>query len=125
MSLALVQTAPDAGAVLTKATLRAADLLGLSHAALARTVGVSEATVSRLARGTARLEPLSKPGELALLLVRAYRALDALVGNDDTLRRAWMSAPHRVLGTTPREAIANAEGLVRVVTYLDGARALA
>ena len=42
---------PEAGAVLTKAALRAADRLGLSGRQLADIVGVSEATVSRWKRG--------------------------------------------------------------------------
>ena len=66
-----------AGAVLTQASLRAAELLGLSAAALARVLGVSEASVSRLAAGTRLIAPASKEGELALLLVRVYRSLDA------------------------------------------------
>jgi hypothetical protein len=36
-----------------------------------------------------------------------------------------MTSFNRALNATPREAVQSAEGLVRVVTYLDGARALA
>lgn len=110
-------------AVLTKATLRSASLLGLSGAALARVIGTSEATVSRIANGEKTLEAGTKPAELAALLVRAYRSLDAVVGNSDEQRRAWMTSFNRGLNAIPREAILTAEGLVRVVTYLDAARA--
>ena len=80
----------NAAAVLATATQRAAALLGLNGAALARVLGVSEASVSRLARGERGLPPEAKEGELALLLVRLYRSLDALVGNDEARRLAWM-----------------------------------
>jgi hypothetical protein len=120
-----VQPAPSAGAVLTKASLRCAGLLGLSNSVLARTVGLSEASVSRMASGAKLLEPGSKPAELAALLIRVYRSLDALVGNSEEHRRLWMASYNRAFNCTPREAIQSAEGLVRVVTYLDGARALA
>ncbi|HYX65452.1 MAG TPA: antitoxin Xre-like helix-turn-helix domain-containing protein, partial [Burkholderiales bacterium] len=69
------QPSPAPDAVLTKAVLRAADLLGLSSRALARILGVSEASVSRLVSGSRAIDPASKEGELALLLVRVYRSL--------------------------------------------------
>jgi len=117
--------ATDPGAVLTRATLRSALLLGLSNAALARAVGLSEATVSRMTTGAKAFEVESKPAELAALVIRVYRSLDALVGNSEEHRRLWMGTYNRALNATPRDAVQSAEGLVRVVTYLDGARALA
>ena len=114
-----------AGAVLTKATLRAAEFLGLNNAALALTVGLSESSISRMASGSKTFDLGTKPAELATLLVRVYRSLDALVGNSDPHRLAWMSTYNHALNTTPKHALLSAEGLVRVVTYLDGARALA
>lgn len=113
----------DAGEVLAKASHRAAGLLGLNGAALARVLGVSEATVSRIARGERPLAPDSKEGELALLLVRLYRSLDALVGNDPTLRLAWMRSPNDALHGVPAELILTAQGLVATVAYLDAMRA--
>lgn len=116
---------PQAGAaVLTKATLRSAAALGLTNAALARAVGLSESTVSRMAAGARQLDVGSKPAELAALVIRVYRSLDALVGNSDRHRRLWMDSYNRAFNAAPREAIATAEGLARVVAYLDGARAL-
>ena len=114
-----------AGAVLTKATFRAAALLGLSNAAVARIVGVSEATVSRMAAGERNFEPGTKPAELAALLVRVYRSLDALVGNSEPHRQQWLGSFNRAFNQAPREAIETVDGLTRVVRYLDGARALA
>jgi plasmid maintenance system antidote protein VapI len=52
------QVKPEA--VLAKATARASQLLGLSGAALARTIGVSEPTVSRILRGDKPIDPQSK-----------------------------------------------------------------
>lgn len=113
-----------AAAVLTKATLRSAAALGLTNAALARAVGLSESTVSRMASGARHLDVGSKSAELAALVIRVYRSLDALVGNSERHRRLWMDSYNRAFNATPREAIATAEGLARVVAYLDGARAL-
>jgi hypothetical protein len=78
--------------VLSKATRRAARHLGLSGAALAKVVGLSEATVSRLGRGEWDVAPQSKEGQLAALLVRLFRSLDAIVGNDAAKVAAWMGS---------------------------------
>ena len=77
-----------------------------------------------MAKGEKSLEPGTKPAELATLLVRVYRSLDALVGNDDAHRRLWMDSFNRAFNEKPKEAVQKVDGLVRVVSYLDGARAL-
>jgi transcriptional regulator with XRE-family HTH domain len=118
-----VPQAPADDAVLTKALLRASELLGLSGSALARVLGVSEASISRLASGARTIHPDSKEGELALLLVRLYRSLDTLVGADEGLRRAWMGGTSTALNGRPIDLITRAEGLVGVVAYLDAMRA--
>jgi hypothetical protein len=119
------QTSPkvDPGYVLSKATARATDLLGLSGAALARIIGVSEPTVSRIRKGEYSLDPDSKEGELSLLLVRVYRSLDALVGTDDQKRKDWMRGMNKALGGVPLQLILRPDGLVATLNYLDGMRA--
>lgn len=114
---------PEAGAVLTKAALRAADRLGLSGRQLADIVGVSEATVSRWKRGESLLEPGSKPFELAALLVRTFRSLDAITGGDEAVARRWLAAPNTALAARPVERMTQVQGLVDVTTYLDARRA--
>jgi len=114
---------PEAGAVLTKAALRAADRLGLSGRQLADIVGVSEATVSRWKRGDSLLEPGSKPFELAALLVRTFRSLDAITGGDEAVARRWLVAPNTALAARPVERMTQVQGLVDVTTYLDARRA--
>ncbi len=113
-------SAPEA--VLTKAVVRAARLLGLSQRELARILGVSEATVSRLVDDRYRLSPdRAKEWELARLFVRLFRSLDALWGHGEEAR-AWLASPNLALASRPRELLASVEGLVRVVDYLDAAR---
>lgn len=119
------QTAPlqhaDPADVLTKALLRAAPKLGLNQKALARTIGVSEATVSRLGHGR-RIAPESKEGELALLLLRLFRSLDSLFGGNETQTRAWMHAANHHLGESPIALIRSVVGLLQVIEYLDSMR---
>lgn len=115
------QVLPEPGPVLAKAVLAAAERLGLKSRALAAVLGTSEASVSRLrfARG---LDPASKEGELALLFLRAYRSLDALVGGDEAKARAWLHAENIHLRGVPAERLGSVEGLVDVVQYLDAMR---
>jgi hypothetical protein len=126
MSLpALQQTrpAPQRERILSRAALRAATLLGVTQVDLADIIGVSTATMSRIASGRKVLEHGSKPWQLAVLFVRLYRALDAIVGSDDQAARAWLRGSHRVLGGVPLDLIREPAGLVRAVDYLDAARA--
>ena len=115
-------TAGDHATVLSQATVRAARLLGISQAALADVLGVSAATMSRVASGQKTLEPGSKPWQLAALFVRLFRALDAIVGSDDAAR-AWLRGANAGLGGVPMELIRDPAGLSRVVDYLDASRA--
>lgn len=112
---------PDAGVVLTRAVLSAAGRLGLRSRALAAVLGSSEASVSRLQSGRV-LDPASKEGELALLFLRLYRSLDALVGGEDEKARAWLHAANDHLRGVPAERIRTVEGLVDAVQYLDAMR---
>ena len=112
---------PEPHRVLAKAALNAADRLGLRARSLAAVIGSSEASVSRL-RESRGLNPKSKEGELALLFLRLYRSLDALMGGDDAKSRAWLNAHNAHLNGVPAERIRGVEGLVDVVQYLDGMR---
>jgi DNA-binding XRE family transcriptional regulator len=113
---------PQKNVVVTKALRRAATSLGLSQKELARVVGVSEATVSRLGEGRTLLDAEKKEGELALLFLRVFRSLDALVGGSEQKATAWFSAPNAHVGGVPKERVQSVEGLVQVAQYLDAMR---
>ncbi|MCM0044729.1 MAG: MbcA/ParS/Xre antitoxin family protein [Burkholderiaceae bacterium] len=114
---------PEAASVLGKAVVRAADRLDISHALLAKILGVSAATITRLYSGDYRLDQRRKEWELALLFVRVFRSLDSIVGNQQTARQ-WLASHNLALGSRPIDLLPTAEGLVRVVHYLDASRGL-
>lgn len=118
-----VAQATEPAVVLSRATMRAAQLLAVTQADLADIIGVSPATMSRVANGQRQLEPGSKAWQLAALFVRVFRALDAIVGSDDALARAWMRSENSALGGVPLDLIRDPAGLARTVDYLDAARA--
>jgi len=109
--------------VLTKAFVNALKLLELSGREAGRIIGLSEASVSRMRNGDFILEEGSKAFELAALLVRAFRSLDAIMGGDEASTRAWLRSPNIALGAAPIERMQTIGGLVDVVTYLDARRA--
>ena len=127
MSIARHATSPrpaTAGSVVTKAALRAAAALAISNKALARILGVSEASVSRMGSGAYQLTPGDKPFELAILFLRLFRSLDAIVAGDAAVAQAWLKNDHRTLAGSPGVLIQSLAGLVSVVGYLDARRAL-
>lgn len=109
--------------VLTKAVIQAADLLGLKRAQLSATIGLSLATLSRMYAGQYHLNPKHKSWELALLLVRLYRGLDALMAGDEHSLQAWMRNPNRDLHEAPINLIGHVADLAHLVAYVDAHRA--
>lgn len=114
---------PEAAAVLSKAVTRAAERLDISRSLLAKILGLSPATVTRLYSGDYLLDQRRKEWEFALLFVRAFRSLDSIVG-DEISARKWLNSENRGLNGRPIELICNVQGLVRVVQYLDASRGL-
>jgi len=114
---------PKPTAVLAKAVTRAADQMAISQQLLGKILGLSPATVSRLYSGNYQLDPRRKEWDLALLLVRAYRSLDSIVG-DSASARAWLQSDNLALNARPIELLSDTEGLVSVVHYLDALRAV-
>ncbi len=114
----------DEAVVLTKAALRAADALGMAQKELAQIIGVSPAYITKLKAGNASLALGSKQAELAVILIRIYRSLDAIVGGDAATARAWLRNENTALGAVPMAHMASVTGLIDTAGYLDQRRAL-
>jgi hypothetical protein len=119
-----VETTSGAGArVVTKALIKAATRLDIPNGVLARIIGVSDTTVSRM-RNHDLVIPGDKPFEMAVLFIRLFRSLDALVGGDSDVARVWLRSPNSVIAGPPIETIQTVAGLMNVIAYLDARRAL-
>lgn len=114
----------DPAAVVTRAVLQAADRLEVPARLLATVIGVSEASISRMRRGEFLLHEASKPFELAVLFVRLFRSLDAIVGGDEKVAATWLANVNTALGQRPIDKLKTVSGLVDVISYLDARRAL-
>lgn len=107
----------EPGQVLATALVNAGKQLDFTQADLGEIIGKDRSAISR-----GYLDPESKSGELALLFIRAYRALNVLMGGNTTQMKHWMhTLNHHTLGI-PKKQIKSIQGLVAVVEYLDAMR---
>ncbi|RTZ58918.1 MAG: XRE family transcriptional regulator [Gammaproteobacteria bacterium] len=106
----------DRGAVLTKALLNAGKAMGLSQAHIGSIIGKERTALHR------GLNPDSKSGELALLLIRVYRDLYVLMGGKPADIRHWVKTGNLHTGGIPAEQMKTVQGLNRVLEYLDAMR---
>ncbi len=109
--------------VLTKAVVNAADIMGLRQVLLADVLGVSEASVSRMIKGQYLIKEKSKEWELASLLIRLFRSLDAIVGGDERSLKSWLQGYNTALAEKPINLISSVAGLTKAVDYVDAFRA--
>jgi len=109
--------------VVAKAAIRAAALLDIPNTVLAKVLGVSEASISRMRAGKFNLEQSPKAFELSVLFVRLFRGLDAIVGGDADAARSWLRTENTALRGTPIRLIQSVIGLTQTVQYVDARRA--
>jgi hypothetical protein len=107
----------NAAHVLAKAALKGGHVLGLSQTEVGKIIGRDRSTMQR-----SGVDPETPNGELALLLVRCYRSLYALMDGDTELMRHWMHGHNHHTGGVPAQQIRSVLGLVRVCEYLDSIR---
>lgn len=118
---ALENVTPLPDVVLAKAILNAAEQLGLKQADLASVLGVHRTAISRMKQNLS-LDPKSKQGELALLLIRIARSLFTLTGGDKEWIQHFMRSKNQVTGGVPVEQISSIQGLVTVLQFVDALR---
>lgn len=107
---------PKEDMVLSKAVLKTAKALGLTQDELGQILGRDRTSIAR------GIDPDSKSGELALYLIRCYRALFAVVGGDAENIKHWFSTRNRHTNGIPREQVKRIQGLVHILEYLDAIR---
>jgi hypothetical protein len=108
--------------ILWKAVANLAQAYALSRKDLENTLGFSQATLSRLYQKDGSINPQSKEGELALLLIRLYRSLSTNLGGDDEAAKVWLRSHNHYFNESPLEHIRKITGLTEVVSYLDAMR---
>tara|TARA_R110002074_G_scaffold373069_2_gene548759 strand:+ start:8930 stop:9301 length:372 start_codon:yes stop_codon:yes gene_type:complete len=118
---ALENASPTEQTVLAKAVLRAAEQLGLKQVELAAALGLHRTAISRLKQNQS-LDPSSKQGEIALLVIRIARALFALTGGDTEWIKHFMRTHNKMTGAIPAKQIESIQGLITVAQFVDAIR---
>ncbi|MEM9989939.1 MAG: antitoxin Xre/MbcA/ParS toxin-binding domain-containing protein, partial [Pseudomonadota bacterium] len=95
----------------------------LKNTELAKIIGVSAPTVTRLRNQGHLLSPTDKSFELAALLVRLYRGLSPILGGDDLAARSWLRSENIALNGRPIDLITSVSGLTDTLRYVDARRA--
>lgn len=103
--------------VLGKASKNAAAQLGFTSVELGEIVGRDRSSIN--SRG---IDPSTKSGQLALLFVRCYRGLHAVLGGNQQNMEHWFATNNKHLHGKPKDLVKDVQGLVTVLRYLDGMR---
>jgi hypothetical protein len=115
---------PQDAAIVSKAMIRAASELNITNVELSNIIGISQPQLSRIANSTTFIKKDSKDYELALLFIRVFRSLDALVGGDAASAASWIRHNNLAFGQVPIERLKKVQGLLDVLSYLDSRRAV-
>ena len=108
---------PEKSDVLGRSLLAAADELGISKSDVGAIIGRNRTTIDRNG-----VDPESKAGELALMFIRIYRSLFALMGGDRDNMRHFLQTENQGTRGVPAEQLHDIQGMVTVCTYLDAMR---
>lgn len=106
--------------ILNKAIFRVAEQLRISRGELSIILGISEPSLSRYSSSNNNyINPSSKEGHLAVLLIRLYQSLDTFFGGNTHQCQLWLRSENKHLKNKPIELIKSIEGLVLTVQYLE------
>jgi plasmid maintenance system antidote protein VapI len=105
--------------VVSKAFMEAGNDLGLNGCQLAKTIGLSEATISRIRRGSCMITPDTKPYEMAMMVIRIHKAVMGIMKQDVSAAKAWMNTENEELKAVPARKICDIRGLVSVLAYAE------
>lgn len=105
--------------VLTKAVINLSNKYSLNCNDISEILGLSESEVFLLNQGKRFIYPNTKEEELAILLIRLFTNLNALLGGNQNKARKWLNNNNEYFLESPLTHIKSLSGLVNVVNYLD------
>lgn len=112
----VVSEGAEPAIVLAKAALRAGQALGLTQEQTANVIGLDQSCFNP------GIDPQKATGQRALMLIRIFQNLDALVGSDPVLIKCWMKGRNQGTNGIPAEQMQTSEGLEKVLGYLGAMR---
>ncbi len=99
---------------------QAAKFMEITNIELAKMMGISASAFSRaIQKG---FSPQSLKGQVALMIIRVYRSLSALSGQNHGFMTHFLRTKNTYFNQAPLETMDTLEGLVMVNHYLDAMR---
>ena len=115
-----LKTELNQSAVVAKALLRASDFMNIKKKELAAMMKINQSTLTRALNNG--IEPQSLKGEVGLMVIRVYRSLSALSGNNHDFMTHFLRTNNKYFNAKPIDVMQSMEGLVMLNNYLDGMR---
>lgn len=115
----MTQQKPSPSDLVTNGVIKACDDLDINGATVARIIGISTASVSRMRNGTWKFQEGSKSYELAIALLRMHLALKRKMRDNLDRMRGWLRATDATLGSAPIDHLNRIQGLFRVIFLLE------
>lgn len=104
-------------ALLAQALKNATRLGGITQHELSLIFSVSPSTISK--NLNSEIDPNSLKGNVACYVIKIFRSLIGLSGNNKEFMNEWLHTTVTPLGGKPIELMQNMEGLLAVNNYLD------
>lgn len=120
--MTLLEQQTSSKAVLGKAVLRAAEHLHLSQSQLAIVLSMDVVAITQL-QNQPEIDPNSKQGKLALMLIRLYQALYTLTGGDRAWMQHFLTSENRMTRGIPVHQIETMDGLISTLNFVESMRA--
>jgi len=104
--------------ILTEASWKAAENLGLKPEQFLKILHL-QCVDMNLSETTIVLDPDSKQGEIALILIRIYKAIFNLSGGDIEWIHHFLNSPNLLTGGIPIEQLESMSGLLSVLKTVE------
>lgn len=115
---AVEKNQPTRSQVVAKALINLKDELSLSGETVGKIIGADSSTISRITKNMDMQE--NRSFEAAILLIRVYRSLYAMLGGSSDAMKHWLVTENIDFNMQPPlEAMKTIVGLVDVAQYLD------
>ena len=103
--------------ILATALKRASSLMGISNSSLAKILKIDTNTLSRIFENG--INPDSQRGHASTLIVRIYKSLSQLSGNDNNYIQHFLFSENRYFRNKPINVMETIDGLILINKYLD------
>lgn len=105
--------AVDENNMVNSSFLKISHDFGITTEQISSAIGLSRSSIYR------GIKADSKPGELALLLIRCYRILYSSSKKNKLPIKRWFTTFNSELGGIPAEQITSLSGLIKISNYLE------